>query len=194
MTKAKAIWMPGKERPATSQSRIQGLRPRSLTIGMLVKNTKPSAIWLVSQTAEGLDRRFLRSQPRVLGPGSLRKARPRRSDYQFNTKAKTTCPDVYPSRGYNVRQGSNGWETTSLLQEIECESPMTSSGLKVRSEQSQNRPTPLPPFPEHGTGNSPGRRRAHSEQILFTGSGSTNLNSMRTAMAHIAADRSGKAH
>jgi hypothetical protein len=107
MTKTKAIRMPGKERPATSQSRIQGLRRRSLTIGILVKNTKPSAIWLVSQTAEGLDRRFLRSQPRVLGPGSLRKARPRRSDYQFNTKAKTTCPDAYPSRGYNVRQGSN---------------------------------------------------------------------------------------
>jgi len=86
MTKTKAIRMPGKERPATSQSRIQGLRRRSLTIGILVKNTKPSAIWLVSQTAEGFDRRFLRSQPRVLSPGSLRKARPRRSDYYPNTQ------------------------------------------------------------------------------------------------------------
>jgi hypothetical protein len=82
----KAIRMPGKERPATSQSRIQGLRRRSLTIGMLVKNTKPSAVWLASQTAEGLDRRFLRSQPRVLGPGSLRKARPPQSDYYPNTQ------------------------------------------------------------------------------------------------------------
>jgi len=87
MTKTRAIRMPGKERPATSQSRIQGLRRRSLTIGILVKNTKPSAIWLVSQTAEGLDRRFLRSQPRVIGPGSLRKARPRRSDYHRNTQS-----------------------------------------------------------------------------------------------------------
>ena len=54
---------------------------------MLVKNTKPSAISPAGKTAEGLDRRFLRSQPRVLGPGSLRKARPRRSDYYPNTQS-----------------------------------------------------------------------------------------------------------
>jgi len=41
MTKTKAIRMPGKERPATSQSRIQGLQRRSLTIGMLVKTRNP---------------------------------------------------------------------------------------------------------------------------------------------------------
>ena len=86
MTKTKAIRMPGKERPAASQSRIQGLRRRSLTIGILVKNTKPSAVSPAGETAEGFDRRFLRSQPRVLGPGSLRKARPRRSDYYPNTQ------------------------------------------------------------------------------------------------------------
>jgi len=42
MTKTKAIWMPGKERPATSQSRIQDLLRQSFTIRMLAKNTKPS--------------------------------------------------------------------------------------------------------------------------------------------------------
>ena len=42
----------------------------------------------VRQTAEGLDYRFLRSQPRVIGPGSLRRARPRQSDYNTNTQSK----------------------------------------------------------------------------------------------------------
>src|SRR3954468_15189322 len=88
MKRTKAIWMPGKERPATSQSRIQGLLPRSFTIRMLAKNTKPSDSRLASQTAEGLDRRFFRSQPRVIGPGSLRRARPRRSDYQHITQLR----------------------------------------------------------------------------------------------------------
>jgi len=87
MTKTKAIRMPGKERPAAAQTRTQGLRRRSLTIGILLKNTKPSAVSLASETAEGLDRRFLRSQPRVLGPESLRRARPRQSDYYRNTQS-----------------------------------------------------------------------------------------------------------
>jgi len=87
MTKTKAIRMPGKERPAASQTRTQGLRRRSLTIGILVKNTKPSVVSLASETAEGLDRRFLRSQPRVLGPESLHRARPRRSEYYRNTQS-----------------------------------------------------------------------------------------------------------
>ena len=42
------------------------------------ENTKPSAGQLISLTAEGLDYRFLRRQPRVIGPGLLRRARPRR--------------------------------------------------------------------------------------------------------------------
>ena len=84
----KTIRMPGKERPATSQSRIQDLQRRSLTIGILVQNTKPSAVSPASETAEGLDRRFLRSQPRVLGPESLRKARPRQSEYNTTTQSK----------------------------------------------------------------------------------------------------------
>ena len=88
MTRTKAIWRPGKERPAASQIRTQGLRRRSLTIGISVKNTKPSAISPASETAEGLDRRFLRSQPRVLGPESLRRARPRRSEYYPNTQPR----------------------------------------------------------------------------------------------------------
>ena len=87
MTRTKAIRMPGKERPAASQIRTQSLRRRSLTIGILVKNTKPSAASPASETAEGLDRRFLRSQPRVLGSESLRRARPQRSDYYRNTQS-----------------------------------------------------------------------------------------------------------
>ena len=55
----------------------------------LCRNTKPSAGQPVGQTAEGLDYRFLRSQPRVIGPGSLRKARPRQSEYNTTTESKT---------------------------------------------------------------------------------------------------------
>jgi hypothetical protein len=85
MKNTKAIRMPGKERPAASQSRIQRPPTAELLHRNVGKDTKPSDSWLASQTAEGLDRRFLRSQPRVLGPGSLRRARPRRSEYHLNT-------------------------------------------------------------------------------------------------------------
>jgi hypothetical protein len=85
MTKAKAIRMPGKERPAASRLVIQKPLPTVPHHRNLARNTKPSAIQPVGPTAEGLDYRFLRSQPRVLGLGSLRKARPRRSDYNPNT-------------------------------------------------------------------------------------------------------------
>ena len=77
--------MPGKERPAASRLVIQRpptTEPHHRNAG---KNTKPSAGQPIGQTAEGLDYRFLRSQPRVIGPGSLRKARPRRSEYNLNT-------------------------------------------------------------------------------------------------------------
>jgi hypothetical protein len=86
--KAKAIRMPGKERPAASRLVIQRpptTEPRLRNAG---RNTKPSDGQLLSQTAEGLDYRFLRSQPRVIGPGSLRRARPRQSDYNTNTQSK----------------------------------------------------------------------------------------------------------
>lgn len=71
MKEAKAIRMPGKERPAASQSRIQRPPTTELHLRNTGKNTKSSDCRLASQTAEGLDRRFLRSQPRVLGPGWL---------------------------------------------------------------------------------------------------------------------------
>jgi hypothetical protein len=86
--KTKAIRMPGKERPAASRLGIQKpptTEPHHRNHG---KNTKPSDSQPIGQTAEGLDYRFLRSQPRVIGPGSLRKARPRRSEYNTTTKSK----------------------------------------------------------------------------------------------------------
>jgi len=83
--KTKAIRMPGKERPAASRLVIQKPLPTKPHHRNLGKNTKPSAGQPIGQTAEGLDYRFLRSQPRVIGPGSLRRARPRRSEYNLNT-------------------------------------------------------------------------------------------------------------
>jgi hypothetical protein len=88
MTKAKAIWMPGKERLAASRLVIQKpptTEPHHRNTG---KDTKPTAGQPIRLTAEGLDYRFLRSQPRVIGPGSLRKARPQQSDYNTNTQSK----------------------------------------------------------------------------------------------------------
>ena len=86
MTKAKAIRMPGKERPAASQLVIQKPLPTKPHHRDHGKNTKPPAGQPLGQTTKGLDHRFLRSQPRVIGPGSLRKARPRQSDSHHNTK------------------------------------------------------------------------------------------------------------
>ena len=88
MTRAKAntIRMPGKERPAASRLVIQKpptTEPHHRNLG---RNTKPSTGQPIGQTAEGLDHRFLRSQPRVIGPGSLRKARPRQSEYNTTTQ------------------------------------------------------------------------------------------------------------
>ena len=86
--KAKAIWMPGKERPAASRLGIQGPPTPELHLRNAGRNTTPSDSQPSRQTAEGIDYRFLRSQPRVIGPGSLRKARPRRSEYNTTTKPK----------------------------------------------------------------------------------------------------------
>jgi hypothetical protein len=81
MTKAKTKWMPGKERPAASRlNDPKGLPRRSLTKRIYAETRNPPLASPIRQTAEGLDYRFLRSQPRVIGPGSLRKARPRQSD------------------------------------------------------------------------------------------------------------------
>jgi hypothetical protein len=89
MIKAKAKRMPGKERPAASRLVIQRPPTTKPHQKNLCRNTKPSAGQPIRQTAEGLDYRFLRSQPRVIGPGSLRKARPRRSDSNHNTQTET---------------------------------------------------------------------------------------------------------
>jgi hypothetical protein len=94
--KAKAIWKPGKSSPAASRLGIQKPRRRSLTIGIAPETRNPLPGQPIRPTAEGLDHRFLRSQPRVIGPGSLRKARPRRSEYNLNTH-----PDVL-----NIRTNS----------------------------------------------------------------------------------------
>ena len=86
--KTNAIRMPGKVRPAASRLVIQGPptpEPHPRNTG---RNTKPSDSQPMGQTAEGLDYRFLRSQPRVIGPGSLRKARPRQSEYNTTTQSK----------------------------------------------------------------------------------------------------------
>jgi hypothetical protein len=86
--KTKAIGVPGKGRPAASRLGIQGPptpEPHPRNTG---ENTKPSDSQPTEPTAEGLDYRFLRSQPRVIGHGSLRKARPRRSENQLTTRSQ----------------------------------------------------------------------------------------------------------
>jgi len=83
--KTKTIWMPGQERPAASRLRIQRPPTTQHLLRNTGRNTKPSDGQPVGQTAEGLDYRFLRSQLRVIGPGSLRKTRLRRSEYNLNT-------------------------------------------------------------------------------------------------------------
>jgi len=83
--KTKAIRKPGKERPAASRLVIQRPRRRSLTIGMLARTRNPRPASPSGKPQRVSRHRFLRSQPRVIGPGSLRKARPRRSEYNTNT-------------------------------------------------------------------------------------------------------------
>jgi hypothetical protein len=85
--KANAIRMPGKERPAESRLGIQKPPTTKHHHRNLCKDAKPSAGQPIGQTAEGPGYRFLRSQPRVIGPGSLRKARPRQSEYNTTTQS-----------------------------------------------------------------------------------------------------------
>ena len=84
MIKNKAMRMPDKERPAASQLVIQKPPTTKLHPRNLAKNTKPSADQLIKPIAEGLEYRFLRSQPRLLGSGSLHRARPRQSEYHHS--------------------------------------------------------------------------------------------------------------
>ena len=72
--------MPGKERPAASQLVIQRPPTTEPHQKNLCRNTKPSAGQPIRQPAEGLDHQFLRSLTRLIGTGSLRQARPRRSE------------------------------------------------------------------------------------------------------------------
>ena len=78
--KTKAIRIPGKKRPAASRLWIQGPPTPESHPRNTGRNTKPSDSQPIGPTAEGFDYRFLRSQPRVIGHGSLRKARPRQSE------------------------------------------------------------------------------------------------------------------
>ena len=63
----------------------RGLLRREHHLRNTGRNSRPSDCQPVGQTVEGLDYRFLRSQLRVIGPGSLRKTRLRRSEYNLNT-------------------------------------------------------------------------------------------------------------
>jgi hypothetical protein len=86
--KSKTKRMPGKERPAASRLGIRGpptTEPHPRNTG---RNRKPSDSQPTGPVAEGLDYRFLRSQPRVIGHGSLCKARPRQSEYNNTTQSK----------------------------------------------------------------------------------------------------------
>src|ERR1700693_4956858 len=78
--KTKGIRMPGKERPAASRLGIQGPPTPEHHRRNTGRNTNPSDSQPIGPTAEGLDYRFLRSQPRVIGHGPLRKARPRQRE------------------------------------------------------------------------------------------------------------------
>src|SRR5579863_9837528 len=86
--KTKAIRMPGKGRPAASRLGIQGPPTPESHPRNTGRNTKPSESQPIGPTTEGLDHRFLRSQPRVIGHGSLRKARPQQSEYKNTTQSK----------------------------------------------------------------------------------------------------------
>src|ERR1700739_4267042 len=86
--------MPGKKRPATSRLASRGLPRRSLTKRISAETRNPPQGSPVMETAEGLDYRFLRSQPRVIGLGLLHRARPRQSDYNTNTQLKGPIIDA----------------------------------------------------------------------------------------------------
>src|SRR5271154_1505310 len=80
-------WAKTARRRRNSGSR--GLPRRSLTLGILAETRNPPPASPIGLTAEGLDHRFLWSQPHVIGSGSLRRARPRRSDSHHITQPET---------------------------------------------------------------------------------------------------------
>jgi hypothetical protein len=76
MTEAKAIRRPDK--PGTSRFVIQGLDNGASPKEWRQKQKTLCRVSHHGPPAKGLNRRFLRSQPRVFGLGCLRQARPRR--------------------------------------------------------------------------------------------------------------------
>src|SRR5258708_31471580 len=71
MQRQKTIGMQGKKRPVAARLVIQKPPTTEPNHSKQGRNTKPSDSLPKGQAAEGLDYRFLRSQPRVVGPGSL---------------------------------------------------------------------------------------------------------------------------
>src|ERR1700691_5646589 len=93
--KTKAMRMPGRERPAASRLGIQGPptpEPHPRNPG---RNMKPSDSQPIGPTAEGLDYRFLRRQPRVIGHGSIRQARPRQSETTISNTTSRAHPKPF---------------------------------------------------------------------------------------------------
>jgi hypothetical protein len=80
MTKAKAIRMPGKGRPAASRLGIQKPRRRSFTTGISPETRNPPLPSSSAMPQRVSITDSFRSQPRVIGSGSLRRARPRRTE------------------------------------------------------------------------------------------------------------------
>jgi hypothetical protein len=96
-TTAKAIRKPGKNRPASSRSRIPGPPLRNFTQKICFQNKTLCSKPTTRLTRRGFcTSRFLRSQPRRLGPGSAYRARPR-------------YPDLHSSRFVPQRGCRTGW-------------------------------------------------------------------------------------
>ena len=86
--KTKAIRMPGKERPAASRLVIQKPPTTEPHQKNLARITKPLCKPVYQARCRG-SRVPIPSEPaRVIGPGSLRKARPRRSDSHNNMRSE----------------------------------------------------------------------------------------------------------
>ena len=85
MIETKTKTMPGKERPASSRLGIQRPPTTKPHQKNLCKNTKPSSSQPISKPQRVSITDSLRSLPRVIVPGSLRKARPRQSDSHHGT-------------------------------------------------------------------------------------------------------------
>src|ERR1700733_2674308 len=86
--------MPGKERPAPSRLAIQRPPTTKPHQKNLCRNTKPSAGSPVWETAEGLDYRFLRSQPVSSASDYSTGRHPGGANYNTNTLLKGPIIDA----------------------------------------------------------------------------------------------------